>query len=66
MNHRNRRFAAPILFLLLLPVSLFATVIKGRVTDENGEGLSFATVVEKGTTNGTSANMDGYYALEVA
>lgn len=66
MNQRSLRLFAPILFLLLLPSSIFAAVVKGRVTDENGDGLSFATIVEKGTTNGTSANVDGYYTLEIA
>ncbi|WP_118952581.1 DUF5686 and carboxypeptidase regulatory-like domain-containing protein [Taibaiella helva] len=54
------------LLLLLTGNILFAAVIKGRVTDENGEGLAFATVLEKGTTNGTSANGDGYYTLELS
>ncbi len=53
------------LLLFVLQQSLMAGIIKGRITDENGEGLPFATVLEKGTTNGTSANGDGYYTLEV-
>lgn len=53
------------LILLLAGNTLFAAVIKGRITDENGEGLAFATILEKGTTNGTSANGDGYYTLEI-
>jgi len=52
--------------LWLATFSLQAAVIKGRVTDEHGEALPFATVVEKGTTNGTSANGDGYYTLELS
>jgi hypothetical protein len=53
------------LLLFALLQNLSAAVIKGRITDENGQGLPFATVLEKGTTNGTSANGDGYYTLEV-
>lgn len=54
------------LILLLAGNTLFAAVIKGRITDENGEGLPFATVLEKGTTNGTSANGEGYYTLDIS
>ncbi|MEQ9289432.1 MAG: TonB-dependent receptor [Cyclobacteriaceae bacterium] len=37
--------------------------ISGKITDENGEGLPGATVVEKGTTNGTTTDLDGNYKL---
>lgn len=54
------------LFLILLSGGiLHAAIIKGRITNESGDGLAFATVLEKGTTNGTSANGDGYYTLEI-
>src|ERR1700748_2090368 len=64
MNYFNLRIPALLAFMLLT-ITSFAGTIKGRVTDENGNGLSFATVVEKGTTNGTSANGDGYFSLEI-
>lgn len=54
-----------ILLLCLLGSTSFAFTIKGKVTDETGAALPFATVIEKGTTNGTSANGDGYYTLEL-
>lgn len=37
--------------------------ISGQVTDENGEGLPGASVVVKGTTNGTTTDLDGNYKL---
>ncbi|MCY3998835.1 MAG: TonB-dependent receptor [Flavobacteriaceae bacterium] len=40
--------------------------IKGRVTDANGIALSGASVVEKGTTNGTQTDFDGNYAINVS
>jgi hypothetical protein len=59
----------PVLITLLILSSccqlLSAATIKGRVTDEHGVALAFATVLEKGTTNGTSANNDGYYTLDI-
>lgn len=39
--------------------------VSGQVLDENGEGLPGATIVEKGTTNGTITDMDGNFKLEV-
>lgn len=39
--------------------------ITGKITDENGEGLPGASVVVKGTTNGTTTDLDGNYKLSV-
>lgn len=44
---------------------LFATGINGRIIDEDGLPLGFASIVVKGTTLGTSANADGYYVLHL-
>lgn len=39
--------------------------VTGKVTNENGEGLPGATVVVKGTSNGTTTDQDGAYTLSV-
>ncbi|GHT32533.1 SusC/RagA family TonB-linked outer membrane protein [Bacteroidia bacterium] len=39
--------------------------ITGTVTDENGEPIIGANVVEKGTTNGSITDLDGKFNLEV-
>ncbi|MFY0653043.1 MAG: TonB-dependent receptor [Cyclobacteriaceae bacterium] len=39
--------------------------ISGKITDENGEGLPGASVVVKGTVNGTTTNLEGDYKLNV-
>ena len=36
----------------------------GTVKDENGESIIGATVIKKGTTNGTITNMDGEFTLD--
>jgi TonB-linked SusC/RagA family outer membrane protein len=56
-----------ILTMVLAMVSMaFAQrTISGAVTDDKGQALMSATVVEKGTTNGTATDMDGKYALPV-
>ncbi|MAX24025.1 MAG: SusC/RagA family TonB-linked outer membrane protein [Phycisphaeraceae bacterium] len=40
-----------------------ALKITGKITDEKGEPLPGATVLEKGTTNGTTTDLDGKFQL---
>jgi len=42
------------------------TQVNGTITDEAGVPLPGASIVEKGTTNGTQADFDGNYTLEIA
>ena len=52
--------------LLLAPALCFAqtTKVRGRVTDEHGEGIPFVAVLFKGTTVGITTDLEGYYSLE--
>jgi TonB-linked SusC/RagA family outer membrane protein len=63
-----KRTSLLVLFGLLFLQNTFSqTRITGRVTDEtNGEALIGATVKEKGTTNGTSTDVDGNFAFDVS
>lgn len=40
--------------------------VRGKVTDNKGEPIVGANVVEKGTTNGTITDMDGNFSLDVS
>ncbi len=40
--------------------------VEGSVTDQDGAPLSGANIVEKGTTNGVTADFDGNFSIEVA
>jgi TonB-linked SusC/RagA family outer membrane protein len=40
-------------------------IVQGTVSDDRGEPIIGANVVEKGTTNGTITDIDGLFALEV-
>lgn len=53
---------------LPLPHKPFAkkNLVQGVVTDENGEPIIGANVVEKGTTNGTVTDLDGKFTIEVS
>lgn len=39
--------------------------ISGKITDENGQGLPGTSVLQKGTTNGVTSDLDGNYSLTV-
>jgi len=40
--------------------------ISGKVVDDNGEQIIGANVIEKGTTNGTTTDLDGNFVLNVS
>ena len=52
---------------LLATTALFAQnkTVTGRVTDQTGEGVISASVMEKGTSNGTVTDFDGNYSITV-
>jgi hypothetical protein len=59
--------------LLMMPLVLFlcmnqlmAASLKGRITDVKGEPLPFASIYLKGTSNGTTSNVEGYYSFELS
>ena len=59
--------------LAILALSLFTAVaafaqnvtVTGRVLDEQGEPMIAAGVVQQGTTNGTTTDLDGQFRLVV-
>ena len=50
---------------LMLSFSIQAQTITGKVTDESGNGIPFANVIEKGTRNGTTTDEEGKFSLNV-
>lgn len=58
----------PFLIGLLLPLCLSAqqTNVKGIVKDVAGNGIPGASIIEKGTANGTTAEFDGSFSLNVS
>lgn len=65
--HMNRRvwLAMAMLLLLTFPALAQKIALHGNVSDELGEALIGATVIEKGTTNGTATDFDGNFELSV-
>lgn len=54
-----------LLLLLLLNGTISFAQVKGRITQKNGEPVSFAGITVKGTYNSTSSNEDGSYSLNI-
>ena len=52
--------------ILFFGIDTHAALLKGKVTDTKGEPLPFASVYIKGTTKGTTTNIDGKYQFELA
>ncbi|MGZ3931237.1 MAG: DUF5686 and carboxypeptidase regulatory-like domain-containing protein [Bacteroidia bacterium] len=54
-----------IYFLLTFSLSAQLYTLSGKITDSKNNPLPFASVIIKGTTNGTNSNADGKYSLRV-
>ncbi len=60
------KFLMLIFLLGIASISWAQTTVTGTVTDEQNIPLPGATVLEKGTTNGTTTDFDGNYTISVA
>lgn len=54
-----------VLSLCLLSASLSAIHVRGKITDNLGESLPFASIYIQGTSIGTTSNIDGFYDLQL-
>lgn len=65
--HLDRKWLMAICLLIGLAFPGFAQkiTVHGYVDDETGEPLIGATIMEKGTTNGTATDIDGNFTLSV-
>jgi len=60
-----------ILLLMIMCITLVGGAfaqnsVSGKVSDNDGLGMPGVTIVEKGTTNGTSADVNGKYSIKVS
>lgn len=67
-NALNRKCLVTVVMLLTLAFPALAQkiTVHGYVDDNLGEPLIGATVLEKGTTNGTATDIDGKFTINVA
>ena len=60
-----KRFLLSFMLMLTCTILYAQTEITGTVVDETGETVIGATVMEKGTTNGTVTDFDGVFTIKV-
>ena len=54
------------LMVLFIPLAIFAqSTISGTVSDDTGEPIIGATIIEKGTSNGVATDIDGAFSLNI-
>lgn len=54
-----------LLFLISFTASSQSFLVRGKITDQQGQAIPFASVYEKNTTIGTSANSEGEYSIKL-
>ncbi|MCW8980832.1 MAG: SusC/RagA family TonB-linked outer membrane protein [Altibacter sp.] len=66
MKQKNSNSRMLLFVLLIFPCWVFAqTTLSGSVKEPGGKTVPFVNVIEKGTTNGTTTDMDGNFTLAV-
>ena len=67
MKQNNFDLRKLLFLFLFLPCFMFAqSIVTGTVNDDMGESIPFANVIEKGTSNGVTTNMNGAFSIEVS
>ena len=61
-NHIGVKFFV-FLFLSSMSMTSFAQTVSGTITDADGLELIGATILQKGTANGTVTDLEGNYSL---
>lgn len=54
-----------LILLFFIPHGHVLAQLTGRITDMQGDGLPFANVYIEGSTQGTTANNEGYYSFDL-
>jgi TonB-linked SusC/RagA family outer membrane protein len=65
MKQKNSNRRIILLLLLVFPVFVFAQTITGKVNSDKGVTVPFANVIQKGTSNGTTTDIDGNFSIDV-
>ncbi len=66
MIHWQKLFSLFAIFMFTSSLSFGQNLLEGKVIDENGNPISFASVTIEGTSTGTSTNLDGMFKLKVS
>src|SRR5688572_23314128 len=63
--HMRKQFLLLFCFVLFSIITLAQRTITGKVTDDKGNPVPNVSVIVKGTSTGTTSNLDGTYSLTV-
>lgn len=66
MVHWQKLFSLFAIFMFTSTLSFGQNLLEGKVIDENGNPISFASVTIQGTSTGASTNLDGMFSLKVS
>ena len=62
-----RKYVLNLFFVLLCPLFMVAQIqINGVISDETGQPLPGATILEKNTNNGVVTDFDGNYSIQIS
>ena len=59
------RLLLPVILMVFAAFPSMAQIVTGEVVDQSGEPLIGATIIEKGSTNGTATDIDGFFKLNL-
>ncbi len=62
---KELRFLVFVLLIIISSQAIAQSVVKGRIVDQKQESLVGASIIEKGTTNGTVTDIDGNYSINL-
>ena len=54
------------LFMIFPYLAWAQTAVSGKISDEKGVGIPFATIVEEGTSTGTTTDIDGNFKFDIS
>lgn len=68
MKQKIYHYSGILFFLMILSSHSFAQsrIVSGKVTDASGEAIPGATILVKGTTSGTTTDLDGNYSINAS
>src|SRR5688500_13616169 len=64
--YRSLSFAILLLMLYSVPTLAQNVSVSGTITDDTGQALPGVSILEKGTANGTTSDVDGNYSISVS
>lgn len=70
LSARNLRYEVKDKHIIIVPAALGVSQksqkVKGSIVDQTGEPIIGATIIEEGTTNGTTTDFDGLFEMEIS